>query len=397
MPIEMTEPAIATPRKPRKKTKPYPGSITKRGDTWRLRLCVAGEYHSFTVRGTKLQAQNFATEKYAELSGDADRVKVGLPGRVTMSQLIDEFEKFELPTRAPGTQKSYKGSCDTFRRYFVEQLGDLGARDVRRGHCATYLEWRRTANSVEKPASGHTVARDRRVLLRVFNYAIGKDYVDANPVRFAKAPKADPRDPPILSTEQLDALLKAAAPHPMLSLYIVLLADSGVRSYSEALELRWDDVDLAGGSITTHSTTGRRTKSGKTRVVPMTARLHQAMRDHAARFRLALQSPYVFTHAITSRSAKAGEKIKTLRGSFVAAVKAAKLPAGFRAHDLRHRRVTTWLAEGKSPVLVQGAMGHASITTTMGYTHLQAQHLRPLVDDVATAPAVNAPQSTAAG
>ena len=57
----------------------------------------------------------------------------------------------------------------------------------------------------------------------------------------------------------------------------------------------------------------------------------------------------------------------------------AELPAGFLPHDLRHRRITKWLAEGKSAVLVKEAVGHADLRTTMGYTHLAKEHLRSLV------------------
>ena len=52
---------------------------------------------------------------------------------------------------------------------------------------------------------------------------------------------------------------------------------------------------------------------------------------------------------------------------------------GFLPHDLRHRRITKWLAEGKSAVLVKEAVGHADLRTTMGYTHLAKEHLRSLV------------------
>ena len=169
----------------------------------------------------------------------------------------------------------------------------------------------------------------------------------------------------------------------MLHLYVLLLADTGMRAYTEALALQWDDVDLANGAITIRSTATDRNKSGKTRVVPMTTRLHQAMREHAARFRLAQRSPYVFTHEFTTRSSVAGERVKTFRGSFMTAARKAKLPTGFQAHDLRNRRVTTWLGESKSPAHIQLAMGHASISTTMGYSHLTASHLRSLVDESA--------------
>ncbi len=40
----------------------------------------------------------------------------------------------------------------------------------------------------------------------------------------------------------------------------------------------------------------------------------------------------------------------------------------------------TWLAEGKNPVHVKEAMGHADLATTMGYTHLAKEHLRALVE-----------------
>jgi site-specific recombinase XerD len=48
---------------------------------------------------------------------------------------------------------------------------------------------------------------------------------------------------------------------------------------------------------------------------------------------------------------------------------------------MRHRRVTTWLAEGKSAALVREAMGHADLRTTLGYSHLAKEHLRALVDE----------------
>ncbi len=66
--------------------------------------------------------------------------------------------------------------------------------------------------------------------------------------------------------------------------------------------------------------------------------------------------------------------------AFRTATKRAKLPLDFVQHDLRHRRVTTWLADGKSAVLVKEAVGHSDLRTTMAYTHLAREHLRGLVE-----------------
>ena len=76
-----------------------------------------------------------------------------------------------------------------------------------------------------------------------------------------------------------------------------------------------------------------------------------------------------------------------MRASFTAAAERAKLPDGLHQHDLRHRRVTTWLAEGRDVVKVKEAMGHSDLRTTMGYTHLAREHLKDLVSQTPEASA----------
>ncbi|MCH8811026.1 MAG: tyrosine-type recombinase/integrase, partial [Gemmatimonadetes bacterium] len=69
------------------------------------------------------------------------------------------------------------------------------------------------------------------------------------------------------------------------------------------------------------------------------------------------------------------------RSRLTKAVERARLPDGFVLHDLRHRRATTWLADGQNVVHVKEALGHSDLRTTMGYTHLAKEHLRALVQD----------------
>jgi integrase len=139
-----------------------------------------------------------------------------------------------------------------------------------------------------------------------------------------------------------------------------------MRCESEALWIRWEDVDLAEGFLWIASGRGgHRTKSGKGRWAPITDGLKAAMKDHFASYHFATycaggeahHSPWVFHHLMTWRYHVAGARIVSLRNSFEAAAKQAKLPDGFRQHDLRHRRVTVWLAEEKSAALVQGSDG----------------------------------------
>lgn len=399
------------------------GSIKKRGKVWWIRLYAGtvekevrgrdgvmttkrvSDYKSFSFEGTKVEAQNFAKMESEKLAKDVKRAKAGRPGPIRFSGLLEQFKTYELPTLSPGAQESYLNSFAPFEVFFVKQLHDPMLRDITRGDVKTFLEWRRTyRHSAKKEAaklagsvseisdipskvgvSAYTVARDRRVLHRLFNYGLEKDLLEANPCAKVRAPKSDPRTPPILTDEQLQTLLDKAADHAMLSMYILLLAETGVRAYSEALHLQWEDIDLVGGFVHVKSATGRRTKSGKSRHVPMTPRLREALQSHAAQFRMALygdaRSPFVFHHLHVNRTCKPGQRIKSLKQSFRNVIIAAKLPAGFRPHDLRHRRVTSWLAAGKSAVLVQEAMGHSSFATTAGYKHLVPEHLRELVTE----------------
>jgi integrase/recombinase XerD len=378
------------------RTKKHPGSISLRSPgVWRIRLCVTerqgeSKYHSFTVHGTKVEAQNFATEKYAELAKDVQRTADGLALPPSFSGLVDLYRTQELVSRAEGTQRSYNDSFKPFSVYFVDQLGDPRVDQIRRAHIKGYLAWRRDTpyGRNKKAVSKHTVARDLRVLKLLFGFALEMDYIEANPCERVESPKADPRTPHILSADEYERLLSACEGRSMLQLYVLTLAETGCRSYSEALRLRWEDVDLSEGFVQIRSgREGQRTKSGKSRWTPMTPRLRDAMREHFAKYRLGIyhgqRSAYVFHHTRDRQRSKAGEQIKSLRRAFRAATTRAKVPA-VRLHDLRHRRVTTWLAEGKSPALVQEAMGHSSIATTLGYKHLAREHLRALVEPTAS-------------
>lgn len=118
----------------------------------------------------------------------------------------------------------------------------------------------------------------------------------------------------------------------------------------------------------------------------MTRRLREAQQEHAATYRMATyngrRSPWVFHHETDRGKGTAGERIKSLRDAFEAAVERAEILADKKAlvqHDLRHRRVTTWLEEGHPIHVVQHAMGHSTVQVTEGYLHLTSRTLQQLV------------------
>jgi integrase len=384
-----------------------PGTIRRRGVGWNVIIRVEGERHEYGPRSVKLLRQASRTEveewvwhEYRRLVEQAKREADGAAGVVRFSELLRLFREHEIPTLSKGAAESYEDSFKLFTKYFVEMHDDPALHEIRPAHVKEYLAWRRVsrqARPVAKPRKGqrpprplppvsnHTIARDRRALNRLLNYAVAMEYTDSNPCAAVPAPRADERTPHILSATEYERLLDACGDDDTLRLYVLVLAESGCRSYSEALHVRWEDVDLAGGFLNIVS--GRdshRTKAGKSRWTPLTPRLADALRAHMARHRLAtyngVRSPWVFHHTQTQRNAKAGDRIKALEKRFRDAVERAGVPR-IRQHDLRHRRVTLWLAEGRNPVHVKEAVGHSDLGTTMKYTHLAREHLRALVDD----------------
>ena len=234
--------------------------------------------------------------------------------------------------------------------------------------------------------SARSLAKDRAVLHAVFAFGELLEIVDANPVRKVKPPKGDSREPIILSAKEYGKLVTACTKKLMVQTYVLVLGEAGLRANSEALWLRWSDLDFKRGFLTVESVRkGRRTKSGRSRMVPITPRLRDAFKDHQARFRMQMyhgeRSEWVFHHTADGPKHKAGQRIRNLRNSFAKAVEDAGLPADLNQHDLRHRRVTTWLQEGKPAHLVQKAMGHADLRTTLQYEHLVPEDLLALVQD----------------
>jgi integrase len=379
------------------------GNIERRGTSSRVRIMVGGTRYRFTIQTTdRALVADFVKRKRAELTRQHARRVAGFRSAMRFSELLDAFEREDMPTLSPGAQEAYSDSIAPIRDYFVTELGDPAVDTIQAREIIGFMAWRRVHRRVGKhgkatkePLSNRSVSKDRSVLHRIFDKAVRLEVRDGNPVARTEAPKVDTFNPVILTSEEYDRLIRACARRPMLELYVLVLGEAGLRADTEGLMLQWEDVDLDGGFLSaTSGRGGHRTKSGKSRWVPMTTRLKAAMKDHFARYRFATyngkRTPWVFHHDHNHHKCKAGERIKSLFHGYKLAAKRAKLLPTLRQHDLRHRRVTVWLAEGKSPALVKEAMGHSDLRTTMGYAHMAREHLRALVEELpATAAGAN--------
>jgi integrase len=119
-------------------------------------------------------------------------------------------------------------------------------------------------------------------------------------------------------------------------------------------------VDLASGTITV-----KHTKNGKLRHIPLNKTAQETLEE--------LPEPHT-GHVFRYR----GRPIRAIKTAFLGAVRRAEiLPCRF--HDLRHTFATRLASAGVDLATVKELLGHASVSTTMKYTHPAPQHKRDAV------------------
>ncbi|MFV0680412.1 tyrosine-type recombinase/integrase [Ottowia sp.] len=146
------------------------------------------------------------------------------------------------------------------------------------------------------------------------------------------------------------ALTVSRNPHVRLISRICLA--TGAR-WSEAEELR--ETQVRNGMIEY-----ARTKSGKTRAVPIDEALEDDIRAHAKENG---QMGRIFGYSISA---------------FREGVERAglNLPDGQMTHVLRHTFASHFMINGGNILTLQRILGHANVTMTMRYAHLSPEHLQ---------------------
>jgi integrase/recombinase XerC len=195
----------------------------------------------------------------------------------------------------------------------------------------------------------------------------------SNPVLGIRAPKAARPLPKALSVETAQRLLQGEEERAPLfkqdQAMFELLYSSGLR-VGELVALNVDD-DPAQGEVTV---TG---KGSKTRTVPVGAKARAALQDWIS-MRAGLASPGEKALFVGAR----GRRI-TASGVWrrlTAWAKRRGLAEHVHPHMLRHSFASHVLQSSQDLRAVQELLGHASISTTQVYTHLDYQALAKVYD-----------------
>lgn len=250
----------------------------------------------------------------------------------------------------------------------LSQTTDL--RELESTHIRRYV-----ATLHSQGLGGKSIARMLSSWRGFFDYLVQRHQHPSNPVIGMRAPKSQKTLPQALSIEQASKLVEIEADdalslrdHAILELFY----SSGLR-LSELVGLNLDQIDFAEGTV---QVTG---KGNKTRIVPLGSHAASALQAW-----LALRTQYLTPNPIEKAVfiSKQGRRISGRNVQL--RLKEWSIKQGINSpvhpHMLRHSFATHVLQSSGDLRAVQEMLGHANISTTQVYTHLDYQHLTKVYD-----------------
>lgn len=231
--------------------------------------------------------------------------------------------------------------------------------------------------------AARTVARRLSAIRQFYRFLLSEGRRADDPSSGLDSPKLGRSLPKVLSEDDVDRLLEAAARREgpegirLVALLEVLYA-TGLR-VSELVGLPRTAMSRDGAVLIV------RGKGGKERLVPLSepARYalaaYQAVRSHfLVPGREAAQAPWLFPSRIARNGYLTRQRFAQLLKEL--AVDAGLDPERVSPHVLRHAFATHLLNRGADLRSVQKMLGHADISTTQIYTHVIDERLTRLVE-----------------
>ena len=229
------------------------------------------------------------------------------------------------------------------------------------------------AESHRRGLGPRSVARRLSAVRTFLHYLIETGVLKANSAVHVQAPKPARRLPATLDADQVASLLAISGDDPLTlrdRAILELFYSSGLR-LAELIGLNLGDVDAADRTVRVLG------KGSKTRVVPVGRQALTALHDWL-QVRPELARSGELAMFVSRRGERVSPRAVQLRVNEWARRQGA--PTGVYPHMLRHSFATHVLESSGNLRAVQEMLGHASLSTTQIYTHLDFQHLAHVYD-----------------
>ncbi|GAA5524278.1 tyrosine recombinase XerC [Microbulbifer aestuariivivens] len=204
------------------------------------------------------------------------------------------------------------------------------------------------------------------------NHALREHWLGANPAAGLRPPRGEKKLPRVMDVDAATDFVQAPDnDNDPLTLrdraILELFYSSGLR-LSELTALNWSDLDLSAGEV---RVTG---KGSKTRVLPVGSEALAALRNWRVAAPQAADGA-IFTSLQGRRLGNRAVQARLAHWS-----RASGAEQRVHPHMLRHSFASHMLESSSDLRAVQELLGHADISTTQIYTHLDFQHLARVYD-----------------
>ena len=269
---------------------------------------------------------------------------------------------------SPNSVEAYIHDINSFTNYIQSQGLEINPEQVELHHLQEFVMW-----VAELGLSASTQSRMISGLKSFYKYLLIEDILSTNPAELLETPRMAKKLPDTLSIEEIEQIIGA----------VDMSSNSGQRNrailetlygcglrVSELINLKVSDIHFNEGFIRVSG------KGNKERLIPVggAARKHILLYMDHDRIHLTIakgQEDFLFLNRRGSRMSRVMifyiEKEMTEK---------AGIRKEISPHTFRHSFATHLVEGGADLRAVQEMLGHASITTTEIYTHLDRNYLR---------------------
>jgi integrase/recombinase XerC len=268
---------------------------------------------------------------------------------------------------SPHTERSYLSDLEQFFEF-------LGTKDVTEVDHQALRQF--MARLMKDDIKKSSIARKLSAIRSFFKYLNREGILTGNPARLVSTPRREKRLPAVLTADDAQRLMEVPAatesgdPDIILRDRAVLetLYSTGIRA-SELTGMNRDDIDRNDRLIRI------RGKGRKERVVPIGHTALAALETYLNGTSKVTDHAAVFTGPTGKRLT-----VRTVQRILENYRKKLGLSQKASPHTLRHSFATHLLESGADLRAIQELLGHASLSTTQRYTHLNLDSLMETYD-----------------
>jgi integrase/recombinase XerC len=266
---------------------------------------------------------------------------------------------------SPNTERNYLSDLEQFADF----LGEVEPAGVDHRRIRDFI-----GHLIKQKEKKSSIARKLSAIRSFYKFLNRKGVMTGNPARLVATPRREKRLPSVLTADDAQRMMDVRGKETddeterRDRAVVETLYSTGIRA-AELVGMNRDDINREDRLVRI------RGKGRKERIVPIGRTALGALDDYLSRKKEGAENPAVFT-------GQAGNRLTVRTVQRILETRRKKLGLAQKAspHTLRHSFATHLLESGADLRSIQELLGHASLSTTQRYTHVNLDSLMEAYD-----------------